>query len=92
MAVAVTADDEPEARGFMPYIPPLTRDWVSRNDLNRLRPNSSQRRNRVTLAVVARSWSLWSPAECAHDGMKRADDTGSGESASLSAKSGQLRT
>ena len=58
MAVAVTADDEPEARGVMPYIPPLTRDWISRDDLNRLRPNSSQRRNRVTLAVAARSLGL----------------------------------
>ena len=50
MAVAVTADDEPEARGFMPYILPLTRGWISRDELNRLWPNSSQRRDRVTLA------------------------------------------
>ena len=34
------------------YIPTLTRDWISRDELNRPRPNSPQRRNRGTLAVA----------------------------------------
>ena len=46
----------------------------------------------VGMIFLADLWGSWSPVERAHDEMKRADDTGSGESASLSAESGQLQS
>ena len=50
-----------------------------------LAPTAQQR----DVGGSGRSWGS-SPVERAHDGMNRADDTGSGESVSLSAESGQL--
>ena len=51
-----------------------------------LAPTAQQR----DVGGSGRYWGS-SPVERAHDGMNRADDTGSGESVSLSAESGQLQ-
>ena len=71
------------------YVPPsLGTGFTGRAEPSaaELAPTAQQR----DVGGSGRSWGS-SPVERAHDGMNRADDTGSGESVSLSAESGQLQ-